>query len=243
MELYSYRRRNLDRAGMVPWEQLTKDRCGCPNNCQSSFLESVLKARFAELCDCESLKDENVVVSRLLYDNFGQRTIVCLPFLESWLLLPRHHAEKLLELMATALEYGLDLRDGYAFVQREVEGDTDSDLVLVRRGGSNKIPEALFQRIADAYHLYSRPLPEQPFARLTQSDVNSLPKLRLKAVELSLNFFPCTLPFLLSRTYLGGLPLRLGWCFKLLASSTINDSIILTLTCIQQVESTGCLSC
>jgi hypothetical protein len=28
-------------------------------------------------------------------------------------------------------------------------------------------------------------MPDQPFARLTQSDVNSLPRLRAKAVELS----------------------------------------------------------
>jgi hypothetical protein len=104
-------------------------------------VESVLKARYDELCDCESLRDENAVVSHLLVDDLGLRTSVCLPFLERWLLFPRDRAKKLLELMATALEHGVDLRDGYAFMEREVEGDIDSDLVLLRNGGWNKLPE------------------------------------------------------------------------------------------------------
>jgi hypothetical protein len=88
LELASYRRRTRDRAGMVPWVLLTGEQCGCPQNCHSLNLESVLKTRYDELCDCESLRDENAVVSRLLVDDLGQRTSVCLPFLESWLLFP-----------------------------------------------------------------------------------------------------------------------------------------------------------
>jgi hypothetical protein len=185
LELYSYRRRDRDRAGMSSLEELKSLECGCFNNCQDLLSTAVLTARFEELCNCESIKDENVVVSRLLVDDLGQRTGVCLPFLDRWLLFPSDRARKLLDLMATALEHGADLRDGYVFMEPEVDGDIDSELVVLRQGSWNKLPEALFKRIADAYHLYSRPLPDQPFARLTQSDVNSLARLHAKAMELS----------------------------------------------------------
>jgi hypothetical protein len=173
--LRKFTTRTSARKNMLSFDELVATPCNCSlkNNCHQ-ISRAILEARYREMCACTSRKDENVLVTRILVDELGRRSGVCLGFLEKWLGYPRRRALALLVLIDDALEHGVDLKDGYVFLEKTEDGGFD----IVRDGaGRGKIPPSVVERIRNTYHLYSRTLPDAPFRRFTQANVDSIGKL------------------------------------------------------------------
>jgi hypothetical protein len=151
--LETTRRRRLDRSGLEPYAALKATPCPC-GYCHG-IGRSVLEARYKAICAAGSLRDEAAVIAGVLYDGLGGRSRLCLPFAERWLGVSKYRLEWIIHVVEKALEAGVDVRSGVAFVEKADDGTTwllggpQGD----RRGGVNRTPDDVKDLIATHFHM------------------------------------------------------------------------------------------
>ena len=173
--LSTYRRRKPDRANLDSFETLRSIACSCERRCHEVTM-AILQARYSEICACRSQRDENIVLARLMWDDVGRRTGLCDGFFSRWLGLSTYRLSVLKITVESALESGIDLRCGVAFLEKDTGGHawllgaTEND----GRGGSGRTPQRVVELVTQHFHTFTRTLPGQAFRRCVRADVDGL---------------------------------------------------------------------
>ena len=202
--LETYTHRLDDRANLDSFYTMRSTACRCGKRCHETSLH-VLSARYSEIGACRSHRDENVVVVRLMWGDVGRETSLCRDFISSWLGISAYRLSALKITVESALESGIDLRCGIAFLEKGTDGRawllgaTEND----GRGGSGRTPQRVVDLVTQHFHTYTRTLPGAAFRRCVRTDADGVgalwAKLQLESPGIAAEISSSTFRRLLSK--------------------------------------------